>query len=358
MAEEAAYGGINTVFAPVLDVDTNPLNPIIATRAFAGEPHTVSTCAVEMVRALESKGIRTCGKHFPGHGDTVADSHIALPVVGKSLTELASCELLPFSAAIRAGVSMMMIGHLRVPAIDPEGLPMTFSSSCVHYLRKSMNFHGVITTDAMNMGALEGYSPTHAARLALEAGVDMILHPEEPEAVARELADSGLIPSPERLLKFRAGLMPRPAAEQPPFDTALRDRLASLAIRTEGPPVTTRNPYIIILSDDEDETGSVFQTALGGRCHVPVHGDEIMPEAIPQGHDVVVAVFSPIRAWKGGTSPWLRACLRAVEHRADVFISFGNPHILDGVGAGATKIYAHWAAACAQESVARRLLSP
>jgi hypothetical protein len=358
MVEEAAYAGINTIFAPVLDVDTNPLNPIIATRAFGREPDTVSACAVEMIRVLESHGLRTCGKHFPGHGDTAVDSHISLPVVGKSLDELESCELKPFAAAIGAGVSMMMIGHLRVPSLDPGGQAMTFSPKCTHHLRQSMKFEGIITTDAMNMGALEGYSPGEAARLALEAGVDIILHPEDPEAVVYKLRDTGLSPSPGRLMKFRTGLMSRPATERPSFDTAIRDKLASLAIRTKGPPVRVRNPYTIILTDDEDETGDTFRSVLGGKHLLPGRGEEITPEAIPAGHDVVVAVFSSVRAWKGGTSPWLRACLRAVEHRANVFISFGNPHILDGVAPGATKIYAHWAAACAQESVGKTLRSP
>jgi hypothetical protein len=358
MAEEGAYAGINTIFAPVLDVDTNPLNPIIATRAFGSEPDTVSGCAAEMIRVLESRGIRTCGKHFPGHGDTAVDSHISLPVVGKSLKELESCELKPFAAAIGAGVSMMMIGHLRVPAIDPGGQAMTFSPSCMHHLRDRMAFQGIITTDAMNMGALEGCSPAEAARLALEAGADMLLHPEDPEALASELRDTGLSFSSERLMKFRTGLMSRPGAERPSFDTALRDKLASLAIRIEGPPMKVQYPFTIVLSDETDETGSTFLSILGGECLLPRRGEEIAPEKIPAGHDVIVAVFSSVRAWKGGTSPWLRECLQEVEHLADVFISFGNPHILDGVRKGATKIYAHWSAPCVQKSMGRALRLP
>jgi len=121
IAAEAKYAGINTIFAPVLDVNTNPRNPIISVRAFGEDPETVSFFGCEMIRALQGSGIAACGKHFPGHGDTEVDSHIKLPLVKRGLKRLKGHELLPFQGAIEEQVKMIMLGHLSVPAWTVQG---------------------------------------------------------------------------------------------------------------------------------------------------------------------------------------------------------------------------------------------
>ena len=140
VAEEAAYAGINTVFAPVLDIDSNPDNPIISTRAFGSRSEDVSSIACAMIDAFTSRGIVACGKHFPGHGDTSVDSHIGLPVLKRTINELNERELAPFYDAIRCGVPMIMAGHLGVPALDPSGTPVTLSRPALDYLRDEMGF--------------------------------------------------------------------------------------------------------------------------------------------------------------------------------------------------------------------------
>ena len=120
-AQEALYAGINTIFAPVLDINTNPENPIIATRSFGEDPETVSYLGCEMIDIIQGNNVIACGKHFPGHGDTDIDSHISLPVLNKGLSELEGTELIPFRRAVASGVKMIMLGHLSVPAIDPSG---------------------------------------------------------------------------------------------------------------------------------------------------------------------------------------------------------------------------------------------
>ena len=154
VAEEAKYAGINTIFAPVLDINTNPQNPIIAGRAFGEEPGIVSLLGTEMIRTLQKNGIAACGKHFPGHGDTSIDSHIKLPVLKQDMARLRRYELKPFMAAVAAGVRMLMLGHLGVPAIDPSGIPVSFSEKAVQFIRRSMGYDGILLTDALNMGGI------------------------------------------------------------------------------------------------------------------------------------------------------------------------------------------------------------
>ena len=131
IATEAQYAGINTIFGPVLDINTNPRNPIISVRAFGEDPETVSFFGCEMTRAFQACGIAACGKHFPGHGDTEVDSHIKLPVVDKGLKRLKKYELLPFQRAIEENVKMIMLGHLNVPALDSSGTPVSISKKAV-----------------------------------------------------------------------------------------------------------------------------------------------------------------------------------------------------------------------------------
>ncbi|MDP2277541.1 MAG: glycoside hydrolase family 3 N-terminal domain-containing protein, partial [Nitrospirota bacterium] len=198
IALEARYAGINTIFAPVLDINTNPKNPIISTRAFGEDPESVSFFGCEMIKTFQSHGITACGKHFPGHGDTETDSHIKLPKIKKDIKSLSKAEIVPFRDAIKAGVKMIMMGHLSVPALDPSGIPVSLSQKAVSYLRKNLGFKGIVITDAMNMGAL--YPPTsplakggcrgveeEASLMALNAGVDILLHPTDPDRVVSYL---------------------------------------------------------------------------------------------------------------------------------------------------------------------------
>ena len=152
VAAEAKYAGINTIFAPVLDVNTNPLNPIISVRAFGEDPETVSFLGCEMIREIQGRGLAACGKHFPGHGDTAVDSHLRLPVVSKDLRRLRTDALPPFQRAVKEQVKMIMLGHLKVPALDRSGTPVSLSKKAVGFLREKMKFSGIVITDAMNMG--------------------------------------------------------------------------------------------------------------------------------------------------------------------------------------------------------------
>lgn len=176
--------GVHLTFSPVADVNNNAANPVINTRSFGSDAAQVGRFVAATVRGLKSTGILSTAKHFPGHGDTEVDSHIALPVVGKSWPDLVMTELVPFRAAIRAGVDVVMSGHIAVTALDPDSLPATLSKGVMEkVLRDSLGFRGLVVTDALDMGALvTRYGAGEAAVRAFEAGSDLLLMPADPVA--------------------------------------------------------------------------------------------------------------------------------------------------------------------------------
>ncbi|OWY68534.1 beta-glucosidase [cyanobacterium TDX16] len=181
-AQEALAVGINWVLAPVVDVNNNPDNPVINVRSFGDNPAIVSQLASAYIQGAKSYPVLTAAKHFPGHGDTVADSHLDLPVIPHSPARLAEIELPPFQAAIAAGVDAVMSAHLLIPSWDTEH-PATLSSHILtQQLRQNMGFEGLIVTDALVMGAIANrYGANEAPVLAVEAGADILLMPVDPE---------------------------------------------------------------------------------------------------------------------------------------------------------------------------------
>lgn len=204
LGSELSALGINVDFAPSLDVNTNPQNPIIGLRSYSSEPSVVAKLGVQTINGIKSRDIIAVAKHFPGHGDTHTDSHTGLPVVDKSLKEIEECELVPFKSAIENGVDMIMTAHIQFPQIEKATavsevtgkeiiLPATLSKTIItDILRDKMGYNGVITTDAMNMGAIaDSFTASQACILAINAGVDMLLMPVSlaNESSERELTD-------------------------------------------------------------------------------------------------------------------------------------------------------------------------
>jgi beta-glucosidase-like glycosyl hydrolase len=358
LAAESEYVGINTIFAPVLDINTNPENPIIAARAFGEDSRTVSFFGCEMVETLQRCGIAACGKHFPGHGDTGTDSHIGLPVIDRSLPTLKRQELRPFRSAIRAGVKMMMLGHLSVPAIDASGVPMSVSRKAVSFLRREMGFKGILITDAMNMGGVGKFSEEEASLRAINAGCDILLHPSDPERTADYLRRRGASFHPRRLDRFRAGLKRLRPTTPPPFDNHLRlsRELTERAIKTSGRFSVRSRPFVVVLNDEQEEKGAAFRKRLKANLreaqfHTLRQGSRTRRISPPEGAFTVVAVFSETRAWKGGASSWLRDTLSDVAGKADLLISFGSPYLLPHLK-NAARMYAFWDDKTAQEAAA------
>ncbi len=176
MGRELASIGANLDFAPLLDVHSNPDNPVIGERAFGTTPAEVIPAALAFAEGLAAEGVVACGKHFPGHGDTSADSHLSLPVLDHSLEALRARELLPFAAAAKARFPMIMTAHVSFPRVDPDA-PATFSRALVHdLLRGELGYEGVVVSDDLGMGAVARTfdDPRSAVRL-VESGSDLLM---------------------------------------------------------------------------------------------------------------------------------------------------------------------------------------
>ncbi|MGM9975273.1 MAG: glycoside hydrolase family 3 N-terminal domain-containing protein [Clostridiaceae bacterium] len=182
--------GINVNFAPVFDVNNNPLNPVIGLRSYSSSPDLVATLGVAQMLGMQIHNISAAVKHFPGHGDTSVDSHTALPVVDKSYEELASLELIPFQAAVDNGVDMIMTAHIAYPQIERDTaiakedeaeiyIPATLSDDIIKgIIRDKMNYEGVVVTDALNMDAIsENFGEAEAVIMAIEVDADILLMP-------------------------------------------------------------------------------------------------------------------------------------------------------------------------------------
>jgi beta-N-acetylhexosaminidase len=218
IALEARASGVHWIFAPDADVNDNPDNPIINVRSFGEDPKSVAEYVTQFVRGVQENGALATAKHFPGHGNVSVDSHLALAVVPGSREELDGTELVPFRAAIAAGVDSIMPGHLAVPALEPDAaVPATLSHKILTgLLRDEMEFRGLIVTDAMDMaGVTSLYTPGEAAVRAVEAGADVLLMPPVADAAmaglekavaSGRLSMARVDESVRRILGAKAGL--------------------------------------------------------------------------------------------------------------------------------------------------------
>lgn len=176
LAEETKAFGFNMNFAPVLDVNSNPNNPVIGDRSFGDDVEVVSTLGIQTMKGIQAGGVIPVVKHFPGHGDTAVDSHIGLPVIENDMERLRSLELVPFKEAIYNQADAVMIAHILLNKIDPK-YPASLSKPIItDLLRKQLNFDGVVITDDMTMGAIvENYTLGDAAVKSVNAGTDIVL---------------------------------------------------------------------------------------------------------------------------------------------------------------------------------------
>jgi beta-N-acetylhexosaminidase len=216
-ALEGRAVGIHLAFAPVADVNNNPANPIINVRSFGEDPQDVGRLVAAEIRGLQDNGMLACAKHFPGHGDTGTDSHIALPVITSGWSRLDSVELVPFRRAVAAGVAAVMSAHIALPTIDVGQLrPGSVAPNILTgILRDSLGFHGLIVTDALNMGGVANAYGSEAGVRAFLAGSDLLLQPADPAATIdammaalarREITPERLDRSVRRVLQLKQQL--------------------------------------------------------------------------------------------------------------------------------------------------------
>jgi beta-N-acetylhexosaminidase len=248
VGEEMSSLGVNMNYAPVLDVNTEPANPIIGLRAFGDDPATVAALGSAYIEGLQEAGVIAVAKHFPGHGGVDIDSHVDLPVVTASRSDIEQIDLPPFDAALDSNVGAVMVAHLQIPDLDPSGRPSSLSSAAVTgILRQQMEFDGLIMTDAIGMGAItDQYGIGEAAVMAIEAGNDMVLtvDPGEFEAVrsgllsaigAGRLTEARIDDSVRRILALKLAYDLIPSPETPVLGNmnahlALSNQIADQAV--------------------------------------------------------------------------------------------------------------------------------
>ena len=188
MGSELRALGFNLDFAPVLDIHSEPRNTVIGMRAFGTAPEQIVPPALAFVRGLEQEGVMACAKHFPGHGATLADSHQELPVLLSNRDTIERRELIPFGAAIAAGIALIMTAHVRYPSLDPDA-PATLSPVILkELLRRKLDFRGAIISDDLEMAALSYLKPAEKAINSLIAGVDILLEANPKTRCALEIA--------------------------------------------------------------------------------------------------------------------------------------------------------------------------
>jgi beta-N-acetylhexosaminidase len=372
-ALEARAVGIHQDYAPVVDVNINPDNPIINTRSIGEDPEYVGRMAVAFVKGAQENGMIATAKHFPGHGDTALDSHRQLPTITGDRARLDKVELLPFKRVIDAGVQSVMTAHLAVPALDPTpGLPATLSPVITAgLLRKDMGFKGIIVTDALDMGGVtNAYTPEESSLKALMAGADVILMPPTPVKVIAYLSDavrSGRVPmlrveeSVKRILeaKARLGLHKNRSVDVDglPFKLGTKANLAqamkvfeaaATLVKNDGGALplagTGKRIAVFALSSDlgDYHAGQAFVNAMMKRnpgCEAYFADGDTGREALGEaetkaaGADAVVfALFSTLRSWKGTVDldPKHAELVRKIAAGAApvIVVSFGSPYFL------------------------------
>ncbi len=253
LARELVREGFNLNFAPCVDVDSNPENPVIGDRSFASDSVTVGACAAAMIEGMQSGGVAACAKHLPGHGDTDMDSHLDLPRIAHGLERLRRVELPPFAAAAKAGVASMMTAHVLFSAIDDKR-PATMSPDVLQLVRQEVGFSGLLFTDDLEMGAVaKHFSVQERTEQPLRAGVDMLLACKQADLRAEmirrleRLPDALVESAVTRVREFKktwgreagAIIMDPHALDGPPWDS--HEALATRA-REQAESMASRRP--------------------------------------------------------------------------------------------------------------------
>jgi len=368
---EAKALGVNQIFAPVLDVNNNPKNPVINVRSFSGNPDTVAKYGSKFIEGAQSTGVLATAKHFPGHGDTDIDSHLSLPVINYDRSRLDSVELVPFQAAVNEGINGMMSAHISFPKISTQkNLPATMDSTVLkRILIDSMKYDGIVVTDGLEMkGITSNFSPGQAVMNALEAGVDMmLLSPDDLTAINEmkvavkqgKLSEKRIDKSVRKLLnwKIRKGLFEynqvnidalseKIATRQHQLIADEISRKSLTLVKNKGsilPIRAAKYPKIMIVSVSDENSGS---TGNGLVSRIKKHHPDVtshlldkrtgkeekeaMLEDAREADLIVIGSFIYVRSGqKVQLSDNHLAFLRKLTaQKPSVLVAFGNPYVI------------------------------
>jgi beta-N-acetylhexosaminidase len=373
-ALEGRAVGIHLAFAPVADVNNNPNNPIINTRSFGEDPAEVGRLAAAEIRGIQDHGMLATAKHFPGHGDTGTDSHLALPVIASDWARLDSVELVPFRAAIAAGVKVVMSAHIALPGIDRGQVrPGTVVPEILTgVLRDSLRFNGLVVTDALNMSGVAAAYGSEAGVRAFRAGADLLLQPADPAAAinAMEAALARGEITPERVdrsvrrvleIKKSLGLFRRRTVSldsipmivgSAEFQAEARAMAARSIVMVKDVGGTiyglrSTHPPLTVVTYAEEDNRTMGQTLVGElRAQgFPVTLVRLWPASGPESYDsaaralgrspvgVFVTADRPV-AGRGslGLPPRLAALIGAAAATLPtILVSLGNPYLISGL---------------------------
>ena len=392
--------GIHIAYAPVLDVNNNPANPVINTRSYGEDPASVARLGAAFIRGVQDNGMLATGKHFPGHGDTGTNSHLALPVVTVSRNRLDSVELVPFRAAVNGGVDAIMSFHGSMPALDSSGVPGTLSQKVLtDLLRNDLKFKGIIISDAMDMaGVLNQYGPVDAVKRAVAAGVDILIQPlnvtQTIDAVVAGVkegrySEARIDESVRRILKAKQDLgldrrklvsldslryivgdsahaaMARKIAER--SITLVKDSLNQVPLQSAG---TNRFLSITVGRRSDLSAGVAFNGEL--RSQIKNLRSEFLAAEDPSADyarleraadsaDVTIVSSYVGQNWDAVSANAPQAFASFVERltakgKRLVVVSFGNPYLLDQIPAAPTYVVAWGGFSPSQTAAARALL--
>lgn len=357
IAKESKDLGVDWVFAPVVDVNDNPENPIINIRAFSDDPEKVSAFGVEFIKGMQSEKVLATAKHFPGHGSTSFDSHIKLPYLNKMISEIENLELIPFKSAIDEDVKSIMIGHLAVESLDDSNTPASLSKPIIDYLLNILNFKGVIITDALDMGAVAEIDDN--ALKAISAGCTIALMPKNPveqiEKIINEAKNDNdflnlINNSYKKIIKAKrwAGLIPHFAKEKQSEQTFLSNqkialKIAFQALKTDGNkslvPLDETNQFAgfaIIEKDKDIRSASRFFTMLAqasendcdfGYINTDITNEEIeeLRTNISDANLVIFSIFNKV--FSKSKAAEINDIIQKMAHgKQTITIILGNPN--------------------------------
>jgi len=400
-AREARAMGVHWVFAPDADVNNNPENPIINIRSFGEDPRRVAahvTAFIEGARSDPKNMVLTTVKHFPGHGDTATDSHIGLAVVTASKERLSEVELVPFQAAVAAGVDSVMTAHLAVPALEPEEIPATVSKSIMTgVLREQLGFEGLVTTDAMDMQGLSKLLPPgEAAVRALEAGVDVLLIPKDARETVRailaavasgRLKQKRVDESALKILraKVKVGLHQKKLVDlealgdalDSPEDSDMAQRVADRAltlVKNDGAMLPLKNPAAacsyVLAAGRFSTQGRDWMDVLRTKApqmratlldpQLPVEELDKLADEAGRCENVVLVAYVTSSAYRGnvelaGNYPGFVQRVMA-SGKPVAFVALGNPYLLRTYPAVAAYIAAYSTAQPSETASVKALL--
>ncbi|HLU25409.1 MAG TPA: glycoside hydrolase family 3 N-terminal domain-containing protein [Longimicrobiales bacterium] len=399
-AIEARAVGVHMVYAPVVDVNNNPANPIINTRSYGEDPALVSRLAAAHIRGLQEHGLLATAKHFPGHGDTGVDSHIDLPVITVDKERADAVELVPYRAAIEAGVAAVMSAHIAFPALTGDSVPATLSPRLLTgLLREELGFRGLVVTDALDMGGIvRRYGNGEAAVRALQAGADVLLMPPDigaaVDAVERAVGRGDLTVeridrSVRKVLAAKAALglhrertvdLDRiPEVVGGRAHAALAEEIAARSITAARDrdrllpidPGRVRRILSIVYTDDYDPlAGRAFHAELAERlAGVEVEVVRLDGRTRPEVLDsllataaaadlALVSTFLRVAAWRGEAAvaePVAAFVERLAAQRPTVVTAFGNPYVVTRFPGAGTHVLAWGQEEVTQRAAARAL---